>query len=338
MNIKFQNALNLIPQNTPPIWFMRQAGRYHADYQSLKKDHSFAELCVKPELAARVALGPIRDFDFDVAILFSDLLFILEALGMDLSYETGRPVLTWDASIESVNALHDSGTAIKKLEFQRKAMRLTREQLPEDKSLIGFVGGPFTLFSYAVESSHDKRLIETKRKLELFTPFCEKLMPLLKENIQIQLDGGAEVVMLFDTSVGEASPIMFKEIFAPLLNELSNEFPKKLGYYGRGINLSYLTNLNNQFTGFGYDHRWDLIQILDGSQKGFVQGNFDEALLCVEPEKFKKHFDSYLDRLSALSPEQRKGWVCGLGHGMLPWAYEENVKYIVKSVREVFGE
>ena len=88
-NEKFSNALNHIPQKIPPIWFMRQAGRYHSHYQGLKQSHTFEELCKNPNLAAETALGPINDFDFDVAILFSDILFVLEALGMSLKYDPG---------------------------------------------------------------------------------------------------------------------------------------------------------------------------------------------------------------------------------------------------------
>src|SRR5471030_2818467 len=91
MNEKFQNALHRVPQAVPPVWFMRQAGRYHSHYQALRKQHSFMELCKNPDLAAEVALGPILDFDYDVAILFSDLLFPLEALGMGLEYGDGGP-------------------------------------------------------------------------------------------------------------------------------------------------------------------------------------------------------------------------------------------------------
>ena len=85
-NERFNNALMHVSQKTPPIWFMRQAGRYHSHYQDLKKNYSFEDLCKNPELAAETALGPINDFDFDVAILFSDILFVLEALGMSLKY------------------------------------------------------------------------------------------------------------------------------------------------------------------------------------------------------------------------------------------------------------
>ena len=88
-NKKFANALNNIPQSVPPIWFMRQAGRYHSHYQKLRKKYSFESLCKTPELAAKVALGPITDFDYDVAILFSDILFPLESLGLKLNYNPG---------------------------------------------------------------------------------------------------------------------------------------------------------------------------------------------------------------------------------------------------------
>ena len=92
-NQRFVNAIRLKEQNIPPIWFMRQAGRYHSHYQNLKKKYSFEELCKTPELAAEVAVGPVNEFDFDIAILFSDILFILEALGMDLKFDPG-PILS----------------------------------------------------------------------------------------------------------------------------------------------------------------------------------------------------------------------------------------------------
>jgi len=104
-NIKFQNAIKKIPQDTPPIWFMRQAGRYHSHYQALRKQHSFEELCKAPELASEVAMGPIQDFDFDVAILFSDILFPLEALGMGLKYTEEGPRLSFQLDQYSVKKL-----------------------------------------------------------------------------------------------------------------------------------------------------------------------------------------------------------------------------------------
>ena len=158
---RFQNALKLKPQDVPPIWFMRQAGRYHKHYQKLRERHGFMELCKEPELAAEVALGPVNDFDFDVAILFSDLLFPLEALGMGLVYDPG-PKLDRRLTREELAHLRSVDEAVAHLEFQKKALELTRERLPKEKSLIGFVGGPWTLFTYAIGTGHDGDLISAK--------------------------------------------------------------------------------------------------------------------------------------------------------------------------------
>src|SRR6476660_1903115 len=136
---RFQNALARKPQRTPPIWLMRQAGRYHRHYQALRAKHSFMELCKQPELAAEVAYGPVMDFGFDAAILFSDLLFPLEALGMGLEYKDSGPQLGWMLTPESIWKMRSVDEAFEHLGFQGQAMRATRRLLPDDKSLIGFV-------------------------------------------------------------------------------------------------------------------------------------------------------------------------------------------------------
>ena len=122
-NYKFQNALARKPQSCPPIWFMRQAGRYHKHYQSLRKKHSFEELCKKPELAAETALGPIEDFDFDVAILFSDILWPLQAMGMNLVFDPGpkfEDILTEQNFKKLLNKKD-----LRFMEFQSEALQLT---------------------------------------------------------------------------------------------------------------------------------------------------------------------------------------------------------------------
>src|ERR1051325_661550 len=123
---RFQNALARRPQPTPPIWLMRQAGRYHRHYQSLRAKHSFMDLCKQPELAAEVAFGPVMDFGFDAAILFSDLLFPLEALGMGLEYTDHGPQLGWKLDADSISRLQSVDEAWPHLLFQGDAMRATR--------------------------------------------------------------------------------------------------------------------------------------------------------------------------------------------------------------------
>src|SRR5437764_9712318 len=202
-NQRFQNALARRPQATPPIWLMRQAGRYHKHYQALRARHSFMDLCKQPELAAEVALGPVLDFDFDAAILFSDLLFPLEALGMGLEYTDRGPQLEWKLSEYTISQLRSVEEAWPHLLFQGDAVHATRERLPSSRSLIGFIGGPWTLFAYAVEGSHKASLSESKKLLGLFPRFCEVMIPLLARNIELQMDSGAELVMIFDTAAGE---------------------------------------------------------------------------------------------------------------------------------------
>jgi uroporphyrinogen decarboxylase len=337
MNIRFQNAVKGIPQQAPPVWFMRQAGRYHKHYQALRREHSFVELCKKPLLAAEVAMGPIRDFDFDVAILFSDLLFPLEALGMGLKYDPA-PELSFQLTTSKLKDLKPVRAAIEDLYFQKEAMEATRRVLPQDKSLIGFVGGPWTLFTYAVEGGHKGNLINAKTGIDLYHKFCESLLPLLEMNIRLQLEGGAEVVMVFDTAAGELGPGLFTQHLAPHLRSLAQTFPGKLGYYSKGTVPAHLTAVRGcvAFAGFGVDHRFDIKQELLGQRHGFLQGNFDQALLFSQAEDFEKHLIGFLEPLRLLTPEQRRHWVCGLGHGVLPQTPEDNVRNFVKRVREVF--
>lgn len=339
MNSKFQNAVKRVSQATPPVWFMRQAGRYHSHYQGLRAKHSFVDLCKKPELATEVTLGPIRDFDFDVAILFSDLLFPLEVLGMGLTYDPG-PKLSHSLSEQSLLAMKDPSEAFEGLKFQSEAMRQIRKALPVDKSLIGFVGGTWTLFTYAVEGAHKGGLEASKRELKLYRKFLERMVPLLKLNIADQLKGGAEVVMIFDTSAGELDPVLFNEIVVPSLDVLIKEFPGRVGYYAKGIQPDHLKSrvfLSDELAGVGYDHRWDLRSVFQQTHRprGFIQGNFDQSLLFLEPTEFETRATQYLRRMKELPESQRVGWVAGLGHGVLPGTPEVNVKRYIQLVREI---
>ena len=336
MNKRFQNVLAHVSQQTPPIWMMRQAGRYHKHYQSLRAEHSFMELCKAPELASEVALGPIQDFDFDVSIMFSDLLFPLEALGMGLEYGDRGPKLGWHLESKNISGLRNVDEAIADLEFQKEVLQLTRKKLPSDKSLIGFVGGPWTLYVYAVQGGHSGHLLESKAQPELYTHFSEIVVPLLIKNIQLQLDGGAEVVMIFDTAAGELSPGMYQTLVVPHLLRLAEHFPKKLGYYSKGTTAAHYEGPLNSgsWAGFGYDHRFDLTRVLQNTRSGFVQGNFDQALLFTPPSRFESVLREYLADFVELTVEERSGWVCGLGHGVLPGTPEVNVKKFVQVVRE----
>jgi uroporphyrinogen decarboxylase len=290
-------------------------------------------------LAAEVAWGPIQDFDYDVAILFSDILFPLEALGFGLKYTDQGPRLGFHLNPETFSQLKPADEVRDFLNFQGEATRLTREKLPKDKSLIGFVGGLWTLFVYACEGGHSGSLTQTKALLPLVQAFNAQLMVLLKATIENQLRGGAEVVMIFDTAAGELSPTLYREFVLPGLFELTRTFPNQLGYYSKGTQSSFLTPelLDLPWVGMGFDHRWDLPSMMKVRSQGFIQGNFDQALLHADLSSLKKYTQSYIQTWKELSLEERAGWVCGLGHGVLPKTPESHVKYFIEAMRGAFS-
>lgn len=334
---RFQAALKREAQITPPVWMMRQAGRYHSHYQNLRKKHSFEELCKVPELAAEVAFGPVDDFDFDTAILFSDILFPLEALGMGLRFGDDGPKLGWHlAELEDLDRLYPLGEAVEFMGFQKDAVRATRKRIPADKSLIGFVGGPWTLFCYATQGKHDGNLILPKVSPAIRKGFYDRILPLLEENIRLQLEGGAEIVMVFDTAAGDATPAFFREGILPAISRLVESFPGKIGYYAKSLAPSSLEAVRSLsgLVGFGMDHRTDILPFL-GNGTHFVQGNFDQAMLFLDPRDFSKYLEEWIRPFAELDPAHRAGWICGLGHGVLPKTPEANVRTFVNTIREV---
>lgn len=334
-NPRFQNALARRPQRIPPIWLMRQAGRYHKHYQALRAKHSFMDLCKQPELAAEVALGPVLDFGFDSAILFSDLLFPLEALGMGLEYTDAGPQLGWKLNQTSIQKLRDIDEAWPRLGFQGDAVRATRDRLPADRSLIGFVGGPWTLFVYAVEGTHKGDLDESKRLMSLFPKFCDFVVPLLARNIEMQLASGAELVMIFDTAAGEFPAGNFASEVVPQLRAMTSKSVGRVGYYSKGTQPEHLSDAffqDGSLAGIGVDSRWGIGQVLDTFPNGFVQGNFDQTVLLRDKADLDRQLRDYL---APLTGRERTGWICGLGHGVLPKTPEDNVRFFVDTVREV---
>ncbi len=206
---------------------MRQAGRYHAHYQSLKRYVDFLTLCRDPAFAAETALGPIHDFNFDAAILFSDLLFPLEAMGMGLSYAPGPKLSFHLRSREDLARLTGGEDKAQQLRFQSDAMALTRARLRPDKGLIGFVGGPFTLYVYAAAGSHENaREALPGLANGLYDGFNERLLDLLARNMADQAAAGADNIAVLDTAAGEVDATLFATRIVPVLAQLLARFRK----------------------------------------------------------------------------------------------------------------
>jgi uroporphyrinogen decarboxylase len=337
---RFQQTLAGDAVGVPPIWLMRQAGRYHRPYQQLRLKHRFEDLCRVPELACEVAMGPIRDFDFDAAILFSDLLFPLEALGMALSYDDGPPRLDGPLTRERIDQFRPRAEALPRLRFQGEAVAATRAVLPADKGLIGFVGGPWTLFVYAMEGSHAGAMRIAKSSWDLYRQFAGHVAPLLQDAIAMQFDAGADIVMILDTAAGDLPPSYFHREVTPDLAGLARAFPGRVGYYAKASHPALLASplADAHWAGVGIDSRWDLASVLAApARSGFVQGNFDPAWLFLPDAELDAALADFLRPIRALDAAARRGWICGLGHGVLPGTPESAVRRFVETVREAFA-
>jgi uroporphyrinogen decarboxylase len=328
-----------------PVWFMRQAGRYHAHYQSIKKDSDFMKMCKSPELACEITMGPIRDFDFDAAILFSDLLFPLERLGFGLSYESGPPTL--DVHLEHIldfQKLDALGTKETFYQFQADALSMLKKTLPVQKTLLGFVGAPFTLYSYAVEGSHSGNLVSSKCGFYdgRFGRFMERLMPELLSNVATQFAGGADAMCFFDTAAGELTPFEYEKMIAPLLRQLfaavkARHPGKPIIYYSKFTNLGHLERLENDHIDvLGVDWRLNITDVLNRFGKDYyIQGNLDPSHLFYQWPMLEKELTQLYQRVLESSVGPAK-WICGLGHGVLPKTPEQNVKSAVDLIHQKF--
>ena len=325
MNEKFKNALSRTENSCPPIWMMRQAGRYQPSYMQLKEQYTFEQMCKLPQIAAQVAMLPINEFDFDIAILFSDIAWHLQGLGLPMKFDPG-PKFEIHLSEDNWKQYSDVDKAMEHLVFQSRAMEATRAALPSHKSLIGFVGGPWSLLNYAL--GKNKLFISNEFK----TMYLKKvIIPLLKDSIRAQKLAGADKVMILDSGLDNVSKNYYDNTYLPLIASMANI--GDVGYYMRGTPKGSLPKVMKLgFDGIGVDSTVDLNKTLKKA-KGFVQGNFDEKIMLNESSILvESEIKKWLDTI-----DNTTGWVCGLGHGIIKETPTENVKLFVKTVREHYS-
>jgi uroporphyrinogen decarboxylase len=328
-----------------PVWFMRQAGRYHSHYQGIKKNSDFMTMCKNPTLACEITMGPINDFNFDAAILFSDLLFPLEQLGFGLSYESGPPTLKFKLeSFSDLKKCHIMQPANVFYNFQKTACSLLKKELPSTKSLLGFVGAPFTLYTYATEGSHSGNLTSSKKGFYdgRFQAFCEMLLPNLIEEMKVQAEGGADAICLFDTAVGELTLDDFKSFIVPMLKQITASFKKSFPqkniiYYSKLTQIHYLHEIqDSNIDVLGIDWRVSLPEALKELGRDYmIQGNIDPSYLHYDwpilEEKLKQFWGNLAEKNLPLNK-----WICGLGHGVLQHTPEVNVRKTVEYIHQNF--
>ncbi len=307
------------------------------------------DLCKTPEVACEATLGPIEDFGFDAAILFSDLLFPLEAMGMGLHYDEG-PKLDWHIrSKTDLKQLKGGAQLASHLKFQAEAMQMIRKKLAPEKGLLGFVGGPLTLFFYAVEGTHqgasasDLASARTGLLDGRFEGFCERLLPLLAENMALQARAGADTVAILDTCAGEIDLGIYAAQVKPTLSALLERFQRlcphtPITYYSKGTGSDHWAELTNlPIACLGIDWNSDLANsLVRWGDRFAIQGNIDPKWLLLDAIELEIKLRDAFMKVKALPSTARKGWICGLGHGVLPKTPESNIRLFLKLQKELF--
>jgi uroporphyrinogen decarboxylase len=321
-----------------PVWLMRQAGRYMEEYRALRTQYGFLELCKKPDLAAEITVTPVKRLKVDAAILFADILLILEPMGVGLEYSKGdgpvihRPV----RSGKDVDGLNDFDPE-KELSFVYEAVKKTCAALDGRVPLIGFAGAPFTLASYLIEGAGSRNYIHTKKLYytapDLWHRLLQRLSQLITKYLNCQIAAGAQAVQLFDSWAGCLTPGDYEQFVLPytrsVIAGITQGVPvinfstgtagllKQIRAAGGDvIGLDWRINLDEGWATLGHDVA--------------MQGNLDPVALFAPPKEIKRRVADVLDRAG-----NRPGHIFNLGHGVLPETPVDHVIAMVEAVHEL---
>lgn len=319
-----------------PVWIMRQAGRYLPQYQAVRAHLDFLTLCKTPELAAKVTLQPVEVLGVDAAILFSDILIPVEAMGMRLSFSDkqgpmiGEPIRTKSA----VERLIVPDTEVD-MPYVIETIRILSRELEQKVPLIGFSGAPFTLATYMIEGGTSKNFLQTKKMMfqhnSVFNYLMEKLTNMIISYLGAQIKAGVQAVQLFDTWAGVLTPFDYRNFVIPSIRKIISELRKQQ------VPIIYFVNncagilkevKRSGADVIGVDWRIDLGDAIKRlGKKVVVQGNLDPCALFLSMEEVEERIKDILWK-----GESAKGHIFNLGHGILPETPVENVIKMVKAV------
>jgi len=336
MNDTFLKACRGEETDYVPVWLMRQAGRYLPEYQAVRGGVDFLTLCKTPELATKVTKQPIDILGVDAAILFSDILIPVEAMGMHLEFSDKKgPVLNDPVRTKAgVDRLVIPDTE-DSMPFVLETIRRLRAELAVP--LIGFSGAPFTLATYMIEGGSSKNFLNTKKMMfqnpGLFHAFMEKITQTVISYLASQIRAGAQAVQIFDSWAGVLTPEDYREFAVPYVKTAVSELRKE------GVPIIYFVNDCSALLGdvkksaaevIGIDWRADLRDAVKKLGKKFVvQGNLDPCALFLPKEKIEDRVKDILWK-----GEFAKGHIFNLGHGILPETPVENAQAMVEAVHK----
>ena len=326
------------PASFTPVWLMRQAGRYMPEYRAMRARHSFLDLCKNPAAAAEVTLQPVERLGVDAAILFADILLVLEPLGVGLEFTRGAGprILHPGRSAEDVDRLKpvDVGEAVP---FVFETVRLARRALVDRVPLIGFAGAPFTLASYLIEGGASREFLHTKRFMRDDPAAWHALMGRLAEITVSYLNGqiaaGAQAVQLFDSWIGTLSPADYRQFVLPHSRAVISRLAPGAPVIHFGVGTATLLHLMKEAGGdvIGLDWRVELGPTWERlGHDVAVQGNLDPAILLARPPEIRRGVKAILDGAAG-----RPGHIFNLGHGIHQETPVDHVKALVDMVHEL---
>ncbi len=332
----FMKACRLEKTDYTPIWLMRQAGRFLREYREIRSRVSFMELCKTPDMASEITLMTVDRFGVDAAIIFSDILLILEPLGFSLKYSNvdgpviAKPLRT-RKRVEALEDFHPES-----MDFVYQALRTTRKALNPGVPLIGFAGAPFTIASYAIEGRGSKNYVNTKKLMYGDPSLWERLMEILTASISdylcAQVDAGADAVQIFDSWVGCLSPSDYERYVFPYVKKVISALPSGIPVILFGVGTGSLLELMGK-TGagvIGLDWRVDILKGWDRAGSSVaVQGNLDPVSMFSTPSHIVEGARKILDRVGG-----RPGHIFNLGHGVLPQTPVDNVLRLIDEVHD----
>lgn len=337
-NTRFLQACRRQPTDVTPIWLMRQAGRYMAEYRAIRAHYSMLETIRTPELACEITLQPINAFDLDAAIIFADILPLLIGMGLNLDFVKGTgPVI--DNPIRSaadVAALATPPTE-ENLPFTLDAIRLVRRELDGKVPLIGFSGAPYTLASYAIEGGGSKNHTRVKSFMhaepDAWALLMDKLSQLIGDYLVAQAEAGAQALQVFDSWAGNLSPLDYRHKVLPYAQRVvrrAQQTGVPVVYFGTNMNGLLDQVAESGADVLGVDWRIDISRAWDQFGDGFaVQGNLDPVLLFAPWDDIQRHVDHILDQTVG-----RPGHIFNLGHGILPETPVDHVRRLADYVHE----
>jgi uroporphyrinogen decarboxylase len=324
-----------------PIWLMRQAGRYMKDYRDLRARVPFLELCKSPDLVSEVTVTAAEKLGVDVAIIFADLLLIVEPLGLHLEYGKGEgPVISPGVrEAADIDRLQEV-TPEESLAYFYEGIRQTRSDLNPRLPLLGFAGCPFTLASYLIEGGGSKNYRHTKALMYRDAGAWRALMELLARNlaryINAQIDAGVQAIQVFDTWVGCLGPADYREYVQPytrmMLQAVKPGTPIIHFGTGTGMLLEAMRDAGGDVIGVDAHVEIDAAWKRLGKRVG-VQGNLDSIVLYGGQDFIRMRAKRVLDQVA-----YRRGHIFNLGHGLLPDIPYDNVVALVKMVHDISSE